>query len=290
MRLLGVARDDPDVARARTLLHHLGGAVCIPSWGKFWLAVLNVYHWNGALLSSPDVYQLTAKGAGKAGMPLCYCILAPKARYNILEACAFIGADVRRAMASDSGIQAPSDGGDVASQIQFHDLCALMEKIHKTQGTDKKKTILSSFIERWRETHARLHHTDAVRSTRQTWMGLDALENGHFLCHHETPAVRIGLGQTYGMKETALAKHYIEEAGDFADVVLISRFGEDRAGMKKALQLLLRNTSALEQKWLIRIILKGLKTGLSENSVFSVFHPDAVDLFSVCSNLEKVGW
>eukprot|EP00731_Ephydatia_muelleri_P035600 Em0140g3a len=30
----------------------------------------------------------------------------------------------------------------------------------------------------------------------------------------------------------------------------------DRAGMKKALQLLLRNTSALEQKWLIRIILK----------------------------------
>eukprot|EP00731_Ephydatia_muelleri_P038360 Em0732g1a len=53
MRLLGVARDDPDVARARTLLHHLGGAVCIPSWGKFWLAVLNVYHWNGALESPP---------------------------------------------------------------------------------------------------------------------------------------------------------------------------------------------------------------------------------------------
>eukprot|EP00731_Ephydatia_muelleri_P038361 Em0732g2a len=182
-------------------------------------------------------------------------------------------------MASDSGIQAPSDGGDVASQIQFHDLCALMEKIHKTQGTDKKKKILSSFIERWRETHARLHHTDAVRSTRQTWMG------------------------------TGRTRKYLRGWG-FADVVLISRFGEvfhtsrllstwnlangntskDRAGMKKALQLLLRNTSALEQKWLIRIILKGLKTGLSENSVFSVFHPDAVDLFSVCSNLEKVGW
>eukprot|EP00731_Ephydatia_muelleri_P035898 Em0176g3a len=32
-----------------------------------------------------------------------------------------------------------------------------MEKIHKTQGTDKKKKILSSFSERWRETHARLH-------------------------------------------------------------------------------------------------------------------------------------
>eukprot|EP00731_Ephydatia_muelleri_P038331 Em0723g2a len=34
----------------------------------------------------------------------------------------------------------------------------LMEKIHKTQGTDKKKKILSSFIERVaEETHARLH-------------------------------------------------------------------------------------------------------------------------------------
>ena len=31
---------------------------------------------------------------------------------------------------------------------------------------------------------------------------------------------------------------------------------KDRPGMKKALQLLLRNTSAIEQKWLIRIILK----------------------------------
>eukprot|EP00731_Ephydatia_muelleri_P008296 Em0004g634a len=58
MRLLGVARDDPDVARARTLLHHLGGAVCIPSWGKFWLAVLNVYHWNGVHCLFPELWIL----------------------------------------------------------------------------------------------------------------------------------------------------------------------------------------------------------------------------------------
>eukprot|EP00731_Ephydatia_muelleri_P035525 Em0132g4a len=55
MRLLGVVRDDPDVARARTLLHHLGGAVCVPSWGKFWLAVLNVYHWNGVHCLLPEL-------------------------------------------------------------------------------------------------------------------------------------------------------------------------------------------------------------------------------------------
>ena len=38
----------------------------------------------------------------------------------------------------------------------------------------------------------------------------------------------------------------------------------------------------------ICIHLQELKTGLSENSVFSVFHPDASDLFSVCSSLDKV--
>ena len=31
-----------------------------------------------------------------------------------------------------------------------------------------------------------------------------------------------------------------------------------------------------------------MKIGLSENSVFNVFHPDASDLFNVCSNLDKV--
>ena len=34
--------------------------------------------------------------------------------------------------------------------------------------------------------------------------------------------------------------------------------------------------------------LQEMKTGLSENSVLSVYHPDAMDLFNVCSSLEKV--
>ena len=94
--------------------------------------------------------------------------------------------------------------------------------------------------------------------------------------------------------------------------------------MKRSLQKLLRNTSAMEQvnqlepvhcspipfpllfpfpyliyialslviffqqKWLIRIIMRDLKIGLSENSVFGLYHPDAMDLFTVCSSLEKV--
>eukprot|EP00731_Ephydatia_muelleri_P008274 Em0004g612a len=118
---------------------------------------------------------------------------------KIYEACAFIGADVRRTMASDSGIQAPSDREDVASQIPFHDLCTLMEKIHKTQGTDKKKKILSSFIERWRETHARLYYTDAATTT-DTFFAIMRLLLPEL--DRARPA--------YGKKETALASTTIE--------------------------------------------------------------------------------
>ncbi|XP_064401547.1 DNA ligase 4-like isoform X2 [Halichondria panicea] len=207
-------------------------------------------------------------------------------------------------------------------------MCSLMEKINNTSGTDRKKRILKSFVDKWREAHNKLHSTQAATTT----------DSFH-------PAMRLLLPQldrarpAYGLKEVALAKQYIDilniakesldaqkllhyrapqaakqDAGDFAAVAFfvlrnrcpdqgsltvsqvnqylndlaMSNAKKERAGVKKALQLLLRNTSAMEQKWLIRMILKELKTGLSENSVFSVFHPDAVDLFSVCSSLEKI--
>uniref|UniRef100_A0A8C5B3R8 Terpene cyclase/mutase family member n=1 Tax=Gadus morhua TaxID=8049 RepID=A0A8C5B3R8_GADMO len=41
LRILGVQPDDPDMVRARNNLHSKGGAAGIPSWGKFWLAILN---------------------------------------------------------------------------------------------------------------------------------------------------------------------------------------------------------------------------------------------------------
>ena len=59
--------------------------------------------------------------------------------------------------------------------------------------------------------------------------------------------------------------------------------------MRKNLLHMLKETSALEQKWLIRMILKEMKMGLSQQSVFSLYHEDAEDLFNVKMSLEKVG-
>ena len=51
----------------------------------------------------------------------------------------------------------------------------------------------------------------------------------------------------------------VAQVNQYLDDLALFNAKKDRPGMRKALQLLLRNTSALEQKWLIRIILKVLK-------------------------------
>ena len=56
-RLLGAERDDPLVAPARRFLH-AEGVVNIPSWGKFWLALLNLYDWRGVHPAVPELWSL----------------------------------------------------------------------------------------------------------------------------------------------------------------------------------------------------------------------------------------
>jgi lanosterol synthase len=58
MRLLGAGPDDPHAERARERLLALGGAEGIPTWGKFWLAVLGVFSWEGVPPLSPELYLL----------------------------------------------------------------------------------------------------------------------------------------------------------------------------------------------------------------------------------------
>lgn len=57
LRLLGVSRDDPMIEPARQFIH-AEGVVGIPSWGKFWLALLNLYDWNGVHAIVPEAWHL----------------------------------------------------------------------------------------------------------------------------------------------------------------------------------------------------------------------------------------
>lgn len=58
LRLLGVSKDAPVCVKSRRTLHRLGGATGIPSWGKFWFSILNVYEWDGNNPIPPELWIL----------------------------------------------------------------------------------------------------------------------------------------------------------------------------------------------------------------------------------------
>lgn len=57
-RLLGLEKDDPLLAPAFNFIQAQGGVVAIPTWGKFWLAMLNLYDWQGINPVLPEAWLL----------------------------------------------------------------------------------------------------------------------------------------------------------------------------------------------------------------------------------------
>lgn len=58
MRLLGVSRDDDACVRGRQWICSHGGAGGCPGWGKFWLAVLGAYDWDGLDPLTPEFWLM----------------------------------------------------------------------------------------------------------------------------------------------------------------------------------------------------------------------------------------
>lgn len=59
LRLLGVSPEDPLASTARQWLHaQKGGALAIPGWGKFWLATLGLYGYEGVNPVPPEIFLL----------------------------------------------------------------------------------------------------------------------------------------------------------------------------------------------------------------------------------------
>ncbi len=56
-RLLGVERGDSLIEPARRFIQN-EGVLGIPTWGKFWLALLNLYEWRGINAILPEVWGL----------------------------------------------------------------------------------------------------------------------------------------------------------------------------------------------------------------------------------------
>lgn len=64
LRILGLPAEHHACKKSRNLLIRMGGAIGIPTWGRFWLCVLNLYEWDGIvplpaeLLLTPRYFPL----------------------------------------------------------------------------------------------------------------------------------------------------------------------------------------------------------------------------------------
>lgn len=56
LRILGVDKNHECLVNARTWIKNNGGATGIPSWGKFYLAILNCYDWQGFNSLFPEMW------------------------------------------------------------------------------------------------------------------------------------------------------------------------------------------------------------------------------------------
>ncbi|KAK5642584.1 hypothetical protein RI129_008751 [Pyrocoelia pectoralis] len=92
-----------------------------------------------------------------------------------------------------------------------------------------------------------------------------------------------------------LRKHFLDSSGvsilqvnEYLNSISQLNADNNPRGVDEELHNLFRCTNADEQKWLIRIILKDLKLGMGQDRILKLYHPDAVDLFTVNNSLSIV--
>ncbi|KAI5943024.1 DNA ligase 4 [Manis javanica] len=213
----------------------------------------------------------------------------------------------------------------VASLVPFAHLCSTLERIQKSKVRTEKIRHFREFLDSWRQFHNALHKnqkdvTDsfypAMRlilpqlerermayGIKETMLaklytellnlpkeGKDALLNYRKPTGTRGDAGDFAVTAYFVLKPRCIQKGHlsIQQVNNILDSIASSNSAKRKDLTKKSLLELITQSSALEQKWLIRMIVKDLKLGFSEQTVFSVFHNDAVELYNVTTDLEKV--
>ncbi|KAJ8004322.1 hypothetical protein DPEC_G00157920 [Dallia pectoralis] len=230
-------------------------------------------------------------------------------------------------MEGPSKSKSDASPSSVAAQVPFLHLCTTLEKIQKTKLRPDKSKFLGDFIKSWRSFHSALHkdHPDAadsfypamrliappferermaygIKESMLAKLYIDVLglpKNGpeaNKLLNYRAPTTSQGEAGDFALMAyfvlkkrcTSQGNLTIKHVNDFLDSVAINNANKQKDLVKKSLLHLITQSSALEQKWLIRMILKDMKLGISKETVLQVFHPDAAELYNVTTDLNKV--
>eukprot|EP00727_Mastigamoeba_balamuthi_P008071 m51a1_g3885 putative dna ligase 4 (896) ;mRNA; r:52842-56103 len=120
----------------------------------------------------------------------------------------------------------------------------------------------------------------------------DQSEDGFRLLHWRRPAANTEAGD-FGSAVYLSLRNRCQQVGSLSLYDVNQRLDELNAAAGRpqkaaVLKSMLRATTALEQKWIVRIVLKELRVGLSERSVLGYFHENALELLSATSSLRRV--
>ncbi|XP_002166379.2 DNA ligase 4 isoform X1 [Hydra vulgaris] len=213
----------------------------------------------------------------------------------------------------------------VDSQVSFNDFVKVVEKISNTASKEKKQDIFKKFFSRWREKHKQLHgeektsdslypviriilpHLDKDRSygLKEIFLAKYYIEvlniskkstDGINLLRYKTPKLgKQGAGDFASVVYAALknrcpdkGRFTIADVNECLDIIASANSEKRRDLVKNEIKKMIQNCCALEQKWIIRILLKEIRLGMSENTILPLFHPDALELYNISNSLHKV--
>ncbi|ANB12256.1 DNA ligase (ATP) DNL4 [Sugiyamaella lignohabitans] len=78
----------------------------------------------------------------------------------------------------------------------------------------------------------------------------------------------------------------VDEVNSLLDTLSTSKSAEQQGVLRK----FLTGMNAEELRWLTRIILRFSRIGVTETTIFQIYHPDAVALYNITSDMKRVCW
>ncbi|KAK0945334.1 DNA ligase (ATP) [Friedmanniomyces endolithicus] len=190
----------------------------------------------------------------------------------------------------------------------------------RTSPHDIRKGIIERFISRWRkevgdDIYPALRLIVPEKDRDRAMYGLKEMtlgkilvrvmkidknsDDGYNLLHWKLPGVKSSsamAGDFAGRCFEVISKRpmrtspgcmTVGEVNELLDRLSVAQKEENQ---QPIIEEFYKRMNAEELKWLIRMILRQMKVGATEKTIFEIWHPDAENLFNISSSLRRVCW
>ncbi|RWS25980.1 hypothetical protein B4U80_00160 [Leptotrombidium deliense] len=194
----------------------------------------------------------------------------------------------------------------------FSSFCRLCEKVSKSSLKDKR-SLIKKYIDLWRVSSSengsiypalrllcpslekdRVFGLKEIRLGQEyvkiLCLGKDSKDTKALTGHRENNVdfSEVVYNVILSKGSTELSTMNIEMVNNFIDEIALGFAKNDKERINTALKHLITNLSALENKWLVRILIKNTRLGLSDLSIINIFHPQAKEHYENGQDLKEI--